>query len=279
MKHLITADDLIGLMADKTDLAVFDCRFSLTDHNYARVSYLKEHIEGAYYINLEDDLSGHKGIHGGNHPFADPTALKVLLESFGVSNDTKIVIYDHGDFNGPARMLSQLLHAGLSNSYILTGGINTYKAAGGKTESGYPRPKPTPRKLKLSIDVNMVVTMPYVRDKLYDSKTIIIDSRSNSRYLGLEEPLYRIAGHIPSAKSYYYGDTLQGTALKNLDFLQQHFKDLEKAEEVILSCGSGVSATVNSLALRQLGMPHKIYVGSYSDWLSYPENEVKQGLE
>lgn len=279
MKHFITADELIRRQQSRADLVVFDCRFSLNDPNYPRVAYLKEHIPGAFFIDLETDLSGPKGIHGGNHPFADPTALKVLLESFGVSNTTTIVLYDHGEFSGPARMLIQLLHIGLSQVYILAGGIDAYKAAGGKTSQGEGPAKPAAGHLSIMVNNDMLVTMHDVKQKLYQPGVIIVDSRSHSRYLGLEEPLYRVAGHIPSAKNYYYGDVLQGNALKNSDFLKEHFKGLLEADEVILSCGSGVSACVNSLALRQLGIKHKIYVGSYSDWLSYPENEVKQGQE
>lgn len=279
MKYLITADDLIKLKQAKADVVIFDCRFVLGDPNYARVAYLKEHIQGAYFIDLETDLSGPKLAHGGNHPFKDPSELKELLQSFGVSDESLIVIYDHGDFNAPARMLTQLLHLGLKKVYVLAGGIDAWKAAGGATEAGEPPAKPESGQLTILVNNDMLVTMQDVKHKLYDPKIIIIDSRSNSRYQGIEEPLYPVAGHIPSAKSYYYGDTLQGAFFKNTDFLHEHFKALHDAEEVIVSCGSGVSACVNSLALRQIGIPHKIYVGSYSDWLSYPDNEVKQGEE
>lgn len=279
MKHLITADDLLKLTQAKADVVIFDCRFALGDPNYARVSYLKEHIAGAYYIDLETDLSGPKTTHGGNHPFRDPSELKQLLQSFGVSDDSIVVIYDHGDFNGPARMLIQLLHIGFKRAYVLAGGIDEWKAAGGPVESGDGPAKPEPGELSILVNNDMIATMQDVKHKLYDPKVMIIDSRSNTRYQGIEEPLYPVAGHIPSAKSYYYGDTLQGAFFKNTDFLHEHFKDLHEVDEIILSCGSGVSACVNSLALRQIGLAHRIYVGSYSDWLSYPENEVKQGEE
>jgi len=279
MKHIITAEDLIQRQKSQADMVVFDCRFTIDDPNYPREAYLEEHILGAFFIDLEKDLSSPKSTHGGNHPFADPTVLKELLESFGVSNATTIVLYDHGDFSGPARMLVQLLHIGLSEVYILDGGIEAYKAAGGKTSQGEGPPKPNNGHLSITVNNEMLVTMHDVKQRLYQPGVIIVDSRSPNRYLGLEEPLYRVAGHIPSAKNYYAGDVLHNCALKDSDFLKEHFKGLLEADEIILSCGSGVSACVNSLALRQLGVDHKIYVGSYSDWLSYPENEVKQGQE
>lgn len=279
MKHLVSPNQLIDWQASRTDLVIFDCRFNLTDHNYAKLAFLKEHIAGAYFIDTETDLSGPKMPHGGNHPLPDPVAFKVLLESFGVSDDSTVVIYDHGDFNGPARMLMMLHYIGFKNGYVLDGGIQAYMDAGGQTESGPVNERPAAGNLTLAVDNDFIVPMNYVRDHLYHEGTVIVDSRSNSRYLGLEEPIYRLAGHIPSAKNYYYGDLIENARLKDRGFLQEHFADLAADKEIILTCGSGVSACVNSLGLRQLDIPHKIYIGSYSDWLSYPENEVKQADE
>lgn len=279
MKHLITAEELLTLQNNNEPLVLFDCRFSLGDPDFARNSYLEEHIVGAYLIDLDRDLSDPVGTHGGNHPFRDPQALKALLESFAVTNESTIVIYDQGDLSGPARMLIQLLHLGLEQSYILAGGIDAYKAAGGTVTSGEPPAKPEATELNIQIDPDMLVDMNYVKSKLYADNTIIVDSRSHPRYLGLEEPVYRLAGHIPSAVNYHYEAAIEDGRVKSDDFLKQHFAGLIGDKEIILSCGSGVSACVNSLALRQIGLPHKIYPGSYSDWLSYPENEVKTGEE
>lgn len=278
MKHLITATELIKRMAEDEDLVIFDCRFNLVNQGYGKLAFSKEHVEGAYYIDPETDLTGPKGKHGGNHPFPDPVAFKVLLESHGVSDDTTIVIYDQGDFNGPARMLCLLNYIGFEHGYILDGGIQAYIDAGGKTEAGPSHPKTKVGNITLNVNKDFAVSIEYVKEKLYQDDTVLVDSRSYSRYLGTEEPLYREPGHIPSAKSYYYGDVLENASLKDKEFLQEHFKELE-GKEIILSCGSGVSACVNGLALAQLDIPYKLYVGSYSDWLSYPENEIKTGDE
>ena len=51
-------------------------------------------------------------------------------------------------------------------------------------------------------------------------------------------------------------------------------------DEVIVYCGSGITACPNSLALSEAGIRHKLYAGSFSDWISYDENmvETKQEL-
>ena len=106
-----------------------------------------------------------------------------------------------------------------------------------------------------------MVDMEYVKERLYDPNTIIIDSRSNERYQGIVEPAYSKAGHIPSAKNYFFKDILndnfENGSYKDAEFLKEHFKDLINTDkEIILSCGSGIAACVNGLALKPVSYTH-----------------------
>ena len=65
----------------------------------------------------------------------------------------------------------------------------------------------------------------------------------------------------------YISDT--GTVKKN-----KVINDLNNYEEVIVYCGSGITASPVSLALTEVGIDHKLYAGSFSDWISYKENKV-----
>ena len=50
---------------------------------------------------------------------------------------------------------------------------------------------------------------------------------------------------------------------------------LDKEKETIVYCGSGVTACPNVLTLKMAGFTNvKLYVGSWSDWISYPENII-----
>lgn len=284
MKRLISIDQFKELKEKEDNLVIFDCRFDLMNKTYGIDSYSDGHIEGAYLMNIEKDLVDPVSEHGGRHPFRKPEELKLILENFGVDNDTTIVTYDDGDMQGAARLVFQLNQLGITKAFCLDGGFTAYKKNGGKVETSKKSPLKSSKKLDIKVDNSYFVDMDYVKSSLYKDKTLIIDSRSHNRYLGLEEPVDRIAGHIPSAKNYFFMDTMDlenitNTSFKSEDFLRDHFKGLDKYDEIIVYCGSGISLMVNALALDKIGVDYKVYPGSYSDWISYSDNEIMTGQE
>ena len=105
---------------------------------------------------------------------------------------------------------------------------------------------------------------------------VLIDSRAEARYLGKTEPIDRIPGHIPGAVNKFWEDGLHQGSFKNSDEQKRRFSEFNPEEPLIVYCGSGVSATPNFIALKMAGYQHiKLYVGSYSDWISYEDNPVE----
>ncbi len=90
-----------------------------------------------------------------------------------------------------------------------------------------------------------------------------------------------ITGHIPGAVNFFWQDVLTETGtLKSAEQLEEHFTGLDKDAEIILYCGSGVSACPNVVGLKQIGYENvKLYPGSWSDWISYEENPIATGEE
>lgn len=284
MKRLITVDEFFNLQKSDKKVVVLDCRFDLMNKTYGIDSYKEGHIKDAFLINIEKDLTDPVGQHGGRHPFKDRDQLKEIIESFGIDNDTVVVTYDDGDLQGAGRLVFQLNNLGFYNAFVLDGGLIAYKAHGGQIETEVRKPTKSDKAFDVKIDTSFMVDMEYVKSKLYDENTIIIDSRSHPRYLGLEEPVDKVAGHIPSAKNYFFMDNLNIDDMTNSSYisedkLKERFKDLDPKKEIIVYCGSGISLMVNALALDKIGIPYKIYPGSYSDWISYDENKIATGQE
>lgn len=257
-------------------LVIVDCRFNLMDKEYGKNAYNKNHIKGAIRVDIETELSDFPMEHGGRHPLPSIERLTNTFRKLSINNDSIVIAYDEGDLAGASRLWWILKYLGHEKVYILDGGINEFIKIGGEitrdilpTSEGNFNP---------NINNNMIVDMIYVKKRLYNKNVAIIDSREYKRYIGEFEPVDKKAGHIPSAINFFWMDILNKEDdminIKSIDKLKEHFNILNKFKEIIVYCGSGITACTNSLALSELNINHKIYSGSFSDWISYPNNEV-----
>lgn len=272
MKNLVSTEWLHNNIG-KDNTIIFDCRFDLMDAGYGLKSYKDGHIKNAILINLDYDLAGEKQQHGGRHPLPEMEKFKDLLENSGVNNNSNIVIYDDGDLAGASRLWWMMKYIGIDKVYILSGGIKLWKNRGYDvtTEETCIKSK---GKINLNIQKYMEVSMEHVRNNLKNSESLIIDSRSKERYLGLIEPVDSKSGHIPGAKSFDWQENFKGGLILDVKELKKRFNDIKEYKEIIVHCGSGITGCVNILALDEVGIDSKLYVGSWSDWSSYEENPI-----
>jgi thiosulfate/3-mercaptopyruvate sulfurtransferase len=272
LKNIVSAEWLLENI-NRDDLVILDCRFSLSDPSYGEEAYKKAHIKKAVLVDLEKDLAGEKGEHGGRHPLPDMNVFAKRMEDLGVSDESTVVIYDEGDIQSASRLWWMLKYIGKDNVYVLEGGIGLWSEKGFETTnvSTVPGHK---GKLTVNIKPEMRCDVNFVSEQLGSENTVIIDSRSSERYLGLLEPVDKKAGHIPGAKNYFWQEILDGYNLKDMDKLSERFKDLEKYDKIIVHCGSGITACPNILVMDELGLKPIHYAGAWSDWISYDENPV-----
>lgn len=279
MTNLISVERLKKRLANgQGNTVIVDVRFKLDDEDAGRKMYLEDHLPGAVYLDLNRDLSGKVGKHGGSHPLPDMPTFAEKLGNIGIDEETTVVVYDQGNEMYAARFWWLLEALGHKKVYILEGGYKRWVEEGNEVSTELPDLQE--KEFKGEFDEEKIVDMKTVREKLH-SNTVIIDSRTKERYLGDYEPFYSKAGHIPGAKNYPWQAVLSedGKWLKG-KALQKHFSDLDKDDEIIVSCGSGVSACVNILALKAAGYENvRLYPGSFSDWISYDENEIEIGEE
>ncbi|WP_284140831.1 sulfurtransferase [Virgibacillus sp. LDC-1] len=277
MTYLISTDRLKRRMNNNT--VIVDTRFELADPDAGRQAYLENHIPDAVYLDLNHDLSGKPLKHGGTHPLPDLDQFAQKLGNIGIDHDTTVVIYDQDNHMFAPRLWWMLHTLGHRKAYVLDGGYARWVAEGNEVTLAVP--SLTKKQFVPQVDETAFVDMKQLKEKLKEDDALLIDSRSKERYLGQTEPMYRKAGHIPGAVHYFWQDVLteKGRWKSNPD-LAQHFAALPKEKEIIVSCGSGVSATPNILALKMIGYQNvTLYPGSFSDWISYEENEVRTGEE
>ncbi|WP_044336423.1 sulfurtransferase [Rossellomorea aquimaris] len=273
MSALIDIDWLSEHNYDE-NLRIIDCRFSLGNPSEGRQLYKESHIPGAVFFDLEKDLSGYVKKHGGRHPLPNMKNFLRKVEDVGIDNDTTVIIYDEkeGAFSGRCWWLFQYI--GHEKVYILNGGFSAWKKAGGKTESSvpvYPQKSYRP-----SFNETIAASLDEVKSIASGERDIpLIDSRSRERYLGHEEPIDRIPGHIPRAINLPWTDGVKDGYFIPGEEQNKRFSHLNKKDPVIVYCGSGVTATPNFIALKEAGFNHvKLYIGSYSDWVSYNDHKV-----
>ena len=271
MSYIISPQQLASWQG-RTDVVIIDVRANLQDAEYGIKSYKKDHLPNAYFLDLEKDLSGEVKKHGGNHPLPNMEEFIEKLGGLGIHNDKTIVVYDDRANMFAPRAWFLLRHVGLNDVYVLDGGYEGWKEAGYEVTDEVPKAEKVT--FNATINDDEIVSMDEVKNRPDDMT--LIDSRANERYLGLEEPLYDKAGHIPGAVNYFWGDVIdENGRWKSEDELREHFNAIHPNEITIVSCGSGVSACANMLALRSIGYDNiKLYSGSFSDWISYEDNPL-----
>jgi thiosulfate/3-mercaptopyruvate sulfurtransferase len=261
------------------NVAVVDCRFVLGSPDKGREGYKAGHIPGAVYFDLEKDLSAPKAAHGGRHPWPKAEEIAEKLGQAGIGNNTTIILYDEQKGAMAARAYWVLRYVGHKNVALLDGGFPAWKAAQQPVTAEIPSRQPVT--YVPHVEAGWLRDVQDVRRNLETKEALLIDSRAFIRYTGEEETVDPIGGHIPGALNYDWQHVVDENGVwKTKEELEAHFTKLPRDREVIVYCGSGVTACANLFALERLGYQNvKLYPGSWSDWISYPENEKATGEE
>ena len=243
---------------------VLDCRAELGDPDYGRTAHREGHVPGARYAELDRDLASAPGKRG-RHPLPDRDVLSERFAGWGIQRGDQLVAYDDagGQFACRFWWLSRWL--GIESCAVLDGGVAAYLEAGGELTRDVPAVEPS------AFRPGPPLTRVVEADDILAAgpALTLIDARAERRYRGEEEPIDRIAGHIPGALSYPCAENLDATGRFRRD--ARRFTGLEGCD-VVSYCGSGVTATHNILAMVEAGLPEPaLYPGSWSEWIENPD--------
>ncbi|MFM7405859.1 MAG: sulfurtransferase [Cuspidothrix sp.] len=270
MNRFIVSPQWLFKNLNDPQVMIVDCRFSLADTKLGKQQYQTNHIPGAYYLDLNEDLSSPVGEHGGRHPLPNITELAEKLSAIGVnSQQTLVVAYDDSRFAFASRLWWLFRYLGHEKVAVLDGGFSGWQKAGYEVTDIIPNAE---RGLFIpQIQGNKVVDFDYVKNHQDNKNVVLIDSREPERYRGDKEPIDKIAGHIPGAVNYPWQEVTDISGCVLTQSLQsQRWHDLDVNKEIVVYCGSGVTACVNLLSLELAGIKTgKLYAGSWSDWISY----------
>lgn len=266
--NLLVSPQWLADHLNDSDIIIIDCRFSLADPELGHRQYLEGHIPGAFYFDLNRDLSSPVQQHGGRHPLPNIKEVAQKLAAMGVKlQETLIVAYDDSRFAFASRLWWLLEYMGHQKVVLLDGGFSQW-------QTQYPITKelPTPKSgfFEPQLQPKMVVDIETVKAKKDLPGVVLIDSRDSDRYLGKHEPIDPIAGHISGAVNYPWKQVSDENGVTKIDEQIDRWEQVKNADEIIVYCGSGVTACVNLWSLKMAGInTGKLYAGSWSDWCSY----------
>jgi thiosulfate/3-mercaptopyruvate sulfurtransferase len=269
----------------KADWVIVDCRFDLARPQWGAEAYAESHVPHAVYAHLERQLSGPISPASGRHPLPSMESFARTLGDWGIDKDVQVVAYDQSNSAYAARLWWLLRSAGHECVAVLNGGFAAWQRAGqpvtAKLERKLPRQFiPAPQRSGV-VSTTQLQALIAAGD-LNSAQRTLLDARAADRFAGQNETLDPVAGHIPGARSAPFAGNLDahGRFLSAEALRSRWLANLQGADpnQVISTCGSGVTACHNLLAMEVAGLPGaQLYAGSWSEWIRDPERPVERG--
>jgi len=279
---LITATRLQALLADPAArVLVIDCSFDLADAAAGARSFAAGHIPGAAYLHLNDDLSGATTGRNGRHPLPQRQVFAQRIAALGADDNSLLVVCDRSGGMYAARLWWLLRWVGHAAVTVLDGGVPAWQAAGFALHTGASA-SPLAGGFSLRPALQATVDLANVREGLGRGSRLIVDARAPDRFRGENETLDAIGGHIPGAANRFFRDNLGADGcFKPAAQLRAEWLTLaggRQPDELVMQCGSGVTACHNLLALAAAGLDGAtLYGGSWSEWSAQPDAPVATG--
>ncbi len=270
-------------LADRLDapgLVVLDGTWHLpTANRDARAEYAAEHIPGALFFDI-DDLSDETS----PLPHMLPSQIKFAsrMKKLGVGDGMKVVVYDTYGLFSAARVWWTFRAMGYNDVAVLDGGLKKWKAEGRPLEDDQPARRFerhfTPRR-----QVELIRDFDEMKSVVANRTAQVVDARPAGRFAGTDpEPRPGLRpGHMPGSRNVPSADLIaaDGT-LKPAAELAQIFAaaGIDPKSPVVTTCGSGVTASIVSLALAVLGQTNAaVYDGSWAEWGQPGDTPVEMG--
>lgn len=228
-------------------------------------------IPGAHLADLEADFSDQSA----TLPHTVPGNLKTVLESYGISDDTTVVVYDRQGLMVAPRVWWLLRAAGLTKIGVLDGGLPAWKAAGlDVTELAIPVAKGN---INAAPRPELLVGADGVERAIARSSKAVVDARSAGRFSGVEdEPRPGLKkGSIPGSVNIPFDEVVDAEGLLRApaDLRELFEQRTHHAKSLVFSCGSGVTACVDAYAAVVAGYEDVVvYDGSWAEW-GNPKNQ------
>ncbi len=199
-------------------------------------------------------------------------------QQLGINKDSYIVVYDALGIYSSPRAWWLFKTFGHDNVAVLDGGLPEWTAKGFKTVH-----KTEKEILKgnfiAKYNPSHVIYYENLEAISNNENFKIIDARSSDRFTcKVAEPRAGLpSGTIPNSVNLPHDTILEQHKLKPIEALQPLFQDLANPNQhLVFSCGSGITASVLSLAATILGYKNSVYDGSWTEYATLKKAIMKE---
>lgn len=261
---MIQAKDFAAELKTNKNMVVIDVQ--------AADVYAKQHIQGA--INIP-----HKSLYKPGNiegQFKDVTELADIFGKKGVSNTSRIVLYDDGSQKYNSRVWWVLKYMGANDVVLLHKEMSQMEAARIPMTTAAVTLKPVI--FTTTLDQSMNTDMAAVKALAVNPNAQLLDAREIDEYNGVDKDK-KSKGHLPGAVFMNYKEVLTpaGAYKTKNEILATAAKfGAIPDKEIVVYCQTGIKAAVLYFALKEVaGFPNvKLYAGAYAEWASVAENPI-----
>jgi len=279
---MLVSAEWLSQHLDGPDLVVIDCTVTIEPDETGgiqmvngRANFEAGHIPGAGFADLMGELSDADSPL--DFALVSPEQFVAAMARLGVSDDSRVVLYDANFSVWAARVWWMLRWVGFERAALLDGGLSAWTAA------GYPLSTeptdPSPGHLTLDLRPELIADRNEVRASLGNNKVALVDAMPGAHYRG-ETTMYDRPGHIPGALS--MPSTLlldENRQFRPLDELEMLI-DADPHARTITYCGGGIAASADAFVLTRLGFTNvAVYAASLKEWAADPENPMETAEE
>lgn len=270
---IINAESLNGTDTSKFILA--DCRNVMDDFEASAELVKTEPVTPSVHISQSPWMFNEDGINGGRHPLPKSGVVDTLYHALK-NDDGEVIVFAeaHSFFHTRLYYLFKLYG---HTSYLWNDSLEKLeqRAEGMTTEDKSIEDIRVQAEMRRP-SADIYRSMEDVRTGVGKSNVLLIDVRARKRYLGLEEPVDLKMGHIPGAVN-IPTPAIYKNGMIDFSALEYMRNDFSKYDEIIVYCGSGMSATPMFVLLDEMKLPVKLYGGSFSEWITDDSNIVETG--